>query len=354
MIHKSNGFDGLRLIAAALVIFGHAFPLTGYPAPGFLGNGMHSIGVKIFFVISGFLITTSWKSDPNLFRFWIKRLLRILPGLIAICIVTVFAIGPLLTALTLNEYFASPGIWYYFWNVTFYPVYQLPGLFQGNVLPNAVNGSLWSLPVEVAMYCGVPVLIGRYRRIARVLVPAAATALFTSSIYYVHISPPEKHPIFWGTSLISSLDVAFYFYAGATIAVSRWERYCHPLAAGGIFCAAAWLVTKPIWAEIALCLTLPPVIIGIGQMRLAALRPLAGHDLSYGLYLYGFLCQQIVVCLGVPNSAALNAAISLPFAGILAFLSWRYVEMPALNLKPATPREERQRPAQHRPAGGAN
>ncbi len=82
MIHRSGGFDALRLVAASMVIFGHSYPLTGHVASfGLLANGVHAIGVKIFFVISGYLITRSWQSDPHLGRFWLKRALRIDAGL---------------------------------------------------------------------------------------------------------------------------------------------------------------------------------------------------------------------------------------------------------------------------------
>src|ERR1700752_3329146 len=80
---NDKGFDLLRLIGALLVLYGHAFPLAGQPAPGFLGNHIQTVGVKIFFVISGYLITKSWLNDPSLPRFAKKRFLRIFPGLAA-------------------------------------------------------------------------------------------------------------------------------------------------------------------------------------------------------------------------------------------------------------------------------
>lgn len=109
-----NGFDVLRLIAAALVIWGHAYPLTGHVAPGLFGNGVHTLGVKIFFVISGFLITGSWMSDPHVARYARKRALRIMPGLVAICVLTAIALGPAVTSLPLAGYFRSRETWLYF------------------------------------------------------------------------------------------------------------------------------------------------------------------------------------------------------------------------------------------------
>jgi peptidoglycan/LPS O-acetylase OafA/YrhL len=334
MIHRSNGFDGLRISAAAIVIYGHAFPLTGHIAPGLFANGVQTIGVKVFFVISGYLITRSWQSDPSLVRFWSKRALRIMPGLIAICLLTILIAGPLLTELSIKDYFANGLPLNYLWNVALYPFYSLPGLFRNNIYPIAVNGSLWSLPVEVAMYCGVPILVGHYRKSARVIIPVAALALLAASVYFVRIAPSQTPLVIWGTSLTSALDVAYYFYAGATFAVLRMDQYCRLFAAGLFFIGAAWLAQGAILGEIALAVTLPYLVISFGKLKLSLLRPLDGHDYSYGLYLYGFLVQQTVVHFIGPQSAALNTAISLPITAVLATLSWRLIEQPALRFKP--------------------
>lgn len=121
----------IRLIAAIVVIYGHAFPLTGAAAPGYLGSGIQTIAVKVFFVISGMLITDSWLRDPNAYRYMQRRLLRIVPALAVLCIVTVFILGPIITALPKDEYFRDPQTFRYLWNVLFYPIYNLPGVFGG-------------------------------------------------------------------------------------------------------------------------------------------------------------------------------------------------------------------------------
>jgi peptidoglycan/LPS O-acetylase OafA/YrhL len=334
MIHRSGGFDALRIVAASMVIFGHSYPLTGHVASfGLLGNGVHTIGVKIFFVISGYLITRSWQSDPHLGRFWLKRALRIMPGLITICLLTVLVAGPLITHFPVFDYFSNRGTFFYLWNVALYPIYALPGVFTDNIYPVAVNGSLWSLPIEVAMYCGVPILIGHYRSSARFLIPVAALGLLAASIYFVRIAPPTSPPIVWGSSLISALDVAYYFYAGATMAVLRLDRFCNIWLALTIFCASNWLFTGAISAEIALAVALPYLSISVGKAKNTFLKRLDGHDYSYGLYLYGFPVQQMVVHFMGAQSALFNTTVSLPIALFFAVLSWREIERRALMLK---------------------
>jgi len=334
MIHRSNGFDGLRLVAAAMVIFGHAFPLTGHTSPGLFANGVQTIGVKVFFVISGYLITKSWLSDPDLRRFWTKRALRIMPGLFAVCMISILVVGPLFTELPILEYFRNGRTIGYASILALYPQYDLPDVFVKNIYPNVVNGSLWSLPIEIAMYCGVPLLVGRYGLPGRIYVAVATVGLFAASIYFVRIAPPATPPVIWGSSLISTLDVAYYFYAGASIAIFRLDRYFDAYTAGVVFVIASWLPLDYVWGEVVLALTLPYFVVSLGKIRSALLVRLDGHDYSYGLYLYGFVVQQIIVHLMGPSSALLNAAIALPITAICAAISWFLVEKRALGFKP--------------------
>src|SRR4051812_44373783 len=67
--HRRNNFDALRLFGSMLVLYGHAYALVGVPGPGFASNGVATIGVKIFFVISGYLVIASWLRDPHPLRY---------------------------------------------------------------------------------------------------------------------------------------------------------------------------------------------------------------------------------------------------------------------------------------------
>lgn len=109
--------------------------LFGLPAAG-------SIGRIYFFSISGYLIAQSWDNDPNPYRYITRRALRIFPALIANTVLTVFIIGPLFTSLSLSKYFSNSQTWGYFSNIFLYNTYSLPGVFEHNTYPNAINGSL--------------------------------------------------------------------------------------------------------------------------------------------------------------------------------------------------------------------
>ena len=98
-----NNFDFLRLFAALAVILSHSYALLGLKTNpialltginGLFGGGaLGTIGVSIFFVISGYLITKSWERDPHPSKYFKKRILWIFPGLIAVTLLTALVIG---------------------------------------------------------------------------------------------------------------------------------------------------------------------------------------------------------------------------------------------------------------------
>ncbi|WP_243039098.1 acyltransferase family protein [Dyella sedimenti] len=337
-MQRANNFDALRLIAASAVIFGHAHPLTASPDLGLLGNSVQATAVKIFFVISGYLIYTSWDLQPNWLAYLRKRALRIFPALIVICLLTIFIAGPLLTEIPVLQYFGYRHTYFYMANAFLYPVYDLPGVFGSNQYPVAVNGSLWSLPVEFSMYLLLPVIwILQQKTRLRALFPAFTLLLCATSIWFVRVDQPQKHPVFYGTDLISLLDVAPFFFLGATARHLRLEKYLEP--GFGLFLVIAFALIQPssrIAAEVSLYLLVPYVTLALALASNKLLSQ-AGHfgDFSYGIYLYGFLFQQIVDALSHGRLGPWgNTLLSLPPTVALAVLSWHFVEKPMLSLKP--------------------
>lgn len=153
---RENNFDFLRFFAAALVLFAHSYPLVGRreDEPLTLLTGYEkggSIAVGVFFVMSGYLIASSWLASSSPKSFLIKRALRIFPALIVAVLLSAFVIGPLVTQFDLGRYLAADGTWTYLQNILLVTRYELPGVFTGNLYPDVVNGSLWTLPLEVLM-----------------------------------------------------------------------------------------------------------------------------------------------------------------------------------------------------------
>jgi peptidoglycan/LPS O-acetylase OafA/YrhL len=333
-----NAFDALRLFAALLVIFGHAFRLTGEIGPAFAGVNVATTGVKIFFVVSGYLVAQSWLRDPHPGRFLRRRLLRIMPGLAAVVVLTAFVLGPMITNLPAPTYFADQRTWAYLANIAFYPADALPGVFAINIAPDEVNGSLWSLAPEMSMYLLLPVaaivsltLTGAYRLFALMAFLVTLAALLV-----VLPAPELRQSLVYGTRVWAWFSVAPFFLVGACFSFCDWDRFLNRTVAFGLLAALLVIPTLPIITELLLIAALPYIVLAFGT----APAPFGGAltrrgDLSYGLYLYAFPIQQaLVATVGTPGGALGNFAITTILAACCAALSWHFIEKPALRAKP--------------------
>ena len=144
------------------MLVSHCFPLTGRPDPfaAISGQTLGELGVSIFFAISGFLIAKSWSDSRAVAPFVLKRGLRLLPALVMAVLLTALVLGPLVTTLAPLKYFTSAEVYRYIAeNSALFTINgRLPGVFVHNVYPSAVNGSLWTLPVEAIAYVGAAIL----------------------------------------------------------------------------------------------------------------------------------------------------------------------------------------------------
>lgn len=336
--HRENNFDAIRLIAAAAVIYGHAHPLTGTPDVGFMGNSVQSFAVKTFFVISGFLITASWVSDANPLHYLEKRALRIFPALTVVVLLCALVLGPLVTTLPLGEYLANGRLRTYFENIILRPSYDLPGVFGSLPYPMAVNGSLWSLPVEFGMYLVLPVLAFlAWKLRLRALVFLGTVGLCALSLYATRTPGYSHDAVFYGTRLSTALDAAPYFLLGSCYRFYGLERTLSPVVAlGGTGLVLLVQPSGMLLNELTLYLLAPYAILAFA-LHPHPLFARAGRfgDFSYGLYLFGFPVQQAANFFSHrPLTALQNTMISLPVALALAFASWHLVEKRALALKP--------------------
>lgn len=343
--HPTNNFDFLRLTGAVFVLYGHAYPLTGATGPGFAGNAIGTIGVKIFFVISGYLVALSWLRDPDIIRFFIRRALRIFPALIGVVIFTVVLLGPAMTSLPLDAYARSPLTTFYLRNIVLYINYALPGVFEHNVYPIAVNGSLWSLPAEFSMYLLIPLLLSRTLIGGRLALAVIAIGLAAAAVVFVRAFPQTTPIVIYATNFWSWLEVAPFFVLGSAFAYYRLDRAANIYVAFVGLLALAVFDTGVTIKEALLLAVLPYAAVSFGLGRSNVLsRITGGHDLSYGVFLFGFPVQQTLTALLGPQIGPWgNFGLALVICSALAYLSWIFIERPALALKPMVARRRRGR-----------
>lgn len=342
---RHNSFDFLRLLGAFLVFYGHHFALTGVPEPiayrlaTFAGVdtnffSLSGLGVYIFFSISGYLITISWQRDPNFFRFAGKRLLRIMPGLIVTVAACALILGPAVSSLSVPEYYGHPGMRFYFSNLAFYPVYALPGVFADSPHPHAVNGSLWTLPLEFFLYFAIMLfLVAVKNRLARIVFLVGAV-LSVGLIGLFFVSTLNAPLVFYGNDLRFLFLLAPFFLAGSLIACINSERIMSVRVAAALL-IVFMLLPEPV-LKIAAFFILPYCVLSLGVASLPVLRR-AGRwgDFSYGLYIYAFPMQQLTIhALGAGAHQMTVFILSLAGTLACAVVSWHCVEKPMLALKP--------------------
>ena len=335
--HERNNFDALRILAALMVVFGHAFILSGRGADEPLAahtgiGGFGELGVSIFFVVSGFLVTMSYERLGDVRAFLANRVLRILPGLALAVALTAWALGPLVSSLPPGDYFSRLQTWLYpLRNLLLYPVaYRLPGVFAHNPYPDAVNGSLWTLRLEFSFYLAIPALArcGQLNRRGLGAAALAAAAAYLACLGLGQHAPP--------VALIATRNL-YLFAAGAALFAWRDQAALRGpglmLAAAALF--AASLPFKAVTPYVA-PMVLPLLVVGL------ALRPVRGAaaaarfgDLSYGVYIYAFPVQQALMAFVGPQRLGMAAFLGLTLLAVLplAALSWWLVERPALGLK---------------------
>jgi peptidoglycan/LPS O-acetylase OafA/YrhL len=167
---KSNNFTLLRLIGASLVIYGHA-PAIAAASPtytDFFGGYLHfdysgDIGLYMFFLISGFLVTKSSRQTGSVPIFLWHRLLRIMPAFIVCVLLCTFLLGGFVTTMPFGKYVIDPSTRVFLWNVSLIDKFAayLPGvMFTRRYYGMTVDGSLWSLFVEVRLYLMIAILGG--------------------------------------------------------------------------------------------------------------------------------------------------------------------------------------------------
>lgn len=311
-----------------MVLFSHQFAVTGRAEPSILGVSYGTMGVLIFFCISGYLVAQSWERNPHIVPFWAKRVLRIWPGLIVVTAVSAFVLGPCLTSLPLPDYFSSSGTFKFFYHLKLSGAHnELPGVFTGNPLPKAVNGSLWTIPIEVDWYL-VLFLLGMLgilrRRYLVLLLSAALAAYYFSGLANDSKGLPRAHITF---GLFFLIGVCLHYFQDI------WRRRQRQAAIFAL-CAAAALGYSG-YATASLAASLPFFVVAFGDASTPVIRRFGRYgDFSYGIYIYAFPAQQTIVLLSGDQLTLMQSLVASAASTLaLAFLSWHFVEAPALRLK---------------------
>lgn len=303
-----------------MVIIGHSWPLSGESdVPRLAGISVHHLGVYIFFSISGFLLAASWRRDPRPIAFLLRRSMRIFPALIVVVAVTVAVIGPLVSDASAGEYWGAAETWGYFANIALIAQYELPGVFTDNPT-TAVNGSLWSLGPEFCSYVML-VLAGLLGATASRIVRTVLGLAIIGLTLFLPLQGPLR----------TTAAAVVFFIVGSLIAeASRaWKLPLWPalvlvpaliFTSSGVGLAVAWIAV-------------PYLVIALGARTSGAARLVQRiGDPSYGMYLWAFPAQQVLIQLcGSPPPLWVSMVIVLLVSLAFGFASWHGVERRAIS-----------------------
>ena len=328
---RDNNTPLLRLLAATLVIAFHSCALTNRWGDDPLyrmtnDTNMGALGVNVFFVLSGFLITQSWLRRPRLPVYFAARVLRIYPALIAAVAFSIF-LGGLSSALPWDRFLADPmtrafALNAFGWRIAF----PLPGAFPSNPFPGGVNGSLWTLPVELRLYVGVAIL-----GFCGILARRNVYALALPALIVLFAAKPEWLPL--PTEIKAVFELTLLFALGSFAYVWR-ERI--PLSLAAVAAALVLYLWNPGgWVRglgVTLITTYTVLVLAY-HPRIQAPRFNRSGDYSYGLYVYAFPIQQTIM-FHAPRLTTVELLIPAFLATLaVAAVSWHFLEQPVLGLK---------------------
>ena len=348
---RRNSFDAVRLVAALMVLITHFYGMSGRQAPleGLWGTDedLGGFAVLVFFGLSGYLITDSILRGANLRFYGTSRLLRIYPALLVCLIVGILA-GALMTEMSLAQYLSAQVAQFFFGNV--FPFFwqeerSLPGVFLS--FPwQTFNGPLWTIKYELACYAvtlGVFLFPRPKRRLA-----FGALFVIAAGMWWV---PFQSWRIPWGNAVLmfEYFNMGFFRYYLAIFMLAAVVRIIVGNVAYrwfGVFFACgvvlAFFQGLPL-GDLALLggIALAGVCLGCSSLLYfgGMYRKNVG-DLSYATYLYGWPVSNLCVNTLSPHfgfwPTMMIAAVSTL---TMAWVSWKLIERPMLNLKRLVPRD---------------
>jgi peptidoglycan/LPS O-acetylase OafA/YrhL len=335
IINKNNNFNFLRLLLAYIVVIHHSAALSGHKYPLAELFDAH-VAVCCFFVISGFLIIRSYWMSDSLKDYFIKRCKRLLPAYFLVIIFCTVLLS-FFSNLSMIDYFKSPQLIKFFLsNALFMNFLQpsLPGVFTGNIY-QWVNGSLWTIKLEVCFYIIVPLLAYIFAKLndkKRINLFLAALYIFgyAYNLTCMYISKRIDSGLM---KILAHQLPGFiqYFAVGIFCAINydfvrKHEKY---LIIPGIVIVALYYMFSNDY--------LLPIGLGILIMYSAFNFPIINNigkngDYSYGVYIFHFPIIQLLISAGYFNLNK-NITLLLVFGAVfgISYLSWHLLEKKVLK-----------------------
>lgn len=333
---RDNNFNLIRFLAALAVIYDHSYTVLlgdshGWVLPYISNGDLGWYAVNVFFILSGFLVTKSWLRRGEFISYAVARSVRLLPGLGVAAFAVAFIIGPIVCLCLHEEYFSDLRTWSYvpLTASLISPTQTLPFVFEALPKDAIINNPLWTLRYEALSYAALGafgmlgLLSTRTRSFITVFTLLSAYLIVTTATDLRDHSPfLDSLMRFWLCFFLGALvflvgdritlrpSIIILLLAAATLSygTSLYELVLQVALAYGLF----WVALVPD-----------------GTVR----RFNQFGDYSYGLYIYAWPFQQIVVLVSPDISPLGLFSIVTPIVLLTAMASWHWIESPALNAR---------------------
>ncbi|MDR2512885.1 MAG: acyltransferase [Puniceicoccales bacterium] len=346
---RNNNFDLVRLFAASQVLFFHGAFHLKYSLGDFWFLEAFK-GVPIFFVVSGFLVSASFERSENVRGYFLNRSLRIFPALWVCLLATVGVILWYGVSFRWCEFLP--------WLVaqSTFGQYYNPDFLRG-FATGVMNGSLWTIPIELQFYLFFPCIFLLLRKIfsrtpRNAEIVGAFVFFLCCALFVLWLRDvlPGRYSAAYALLHNSAMRYFYLFVLG-------WFLQRNILSLRRVFFGKAifwisfhyfftWLFVVKVGLlyhpKLFHCFNvLSDCVLGCVAISCAyTFRGLAakltrGNDISYGVYIYHMPLVNIMIINGLSGNP-LSLPILLVGTAICALLSWFLVEKPCLAFKKRT------------------
>lgn len=338
-----NSFNDIRFILAFSVLFFHSYEMLPIKSTDFFTaamNGQSSLGglaVYGFFILSGFFMIQSLNNSNSVLNYFINRVLRILPAFWFPLLLFSLIIIPMISDINFRgENSALNFVWKSGTFHLFGYAWEINNAFPNNHLPNNINGSMWTLKHEIACYFMLPIIWyfcykkRNFLLIFTFLFLVLAILSITSGFSIWHI-PVGLAWVLSINEYPSFILFAYYFMSGVLIYLYRDKVIISKRLL--ILCFVLLIISANYGGlKYVFMLTLPYIFVVLGCLIKTTIFSKYG-DFSYGMYIYAFPIQQIIISKSEEITVMELIFYSTILTVILSIFSWFFIERPILNFK---------------------
>lgn len=342
---KRNNFDLIRLIAASQVMVFHGITHLDLPYSSVKMIINHFPGVPVFFFISGFLISASWERNSDLKTYAVNRFLRLYPAFVGVVLFSLISLFIFFEPATDRNNLLQLS----FWLLTQLMILPWTPEFLEGYGTGSINGSLWTIPVEVTFYVLIPFIYMLIRKMNKPNVVLLTIVILSFSVQYlIYMLHPDTTTLVLASKILKATAIPWVGMFCFGILAQRNIERIYPIVAGKFFVFAIIFI---ILALISDYLPLYPLLKGysnsmgiVNYLATCALvlstaysgrsisdKILKRNDISYGVYVFHMPVINIFVQNGIGGNTGFMMVLGLTI--VLACLSWFLIEKPALGLK---------------------